>query len=152
MLDGIARIVEVYGATWNYLDVQAYGAGGARHYRELGEKARSERRNPGSHERIARDFEKVARDPRTINNGLAQEIMNKGLAPVNGENRRDWVRFVLEEDCPGDADKAGGPPAVMVDFTKLLVDTPPNGFDAYDGISPASGQTSGLSRRRCWSG
>ena len=138
IIDGIGNIVEVHGATWLYLDVQRYARNYSQHYRKLA------RELPNDHKSLrefylknAADYTGYAKDPMTINSGLAAEIWQRGLSPISDSNKDKWVSFLLEEDIPGNADNTDETPAVLVDFdSNKFYDTDRNFYARYEDTLP----------------
>ncbi len=117
IIDGVGKIVEVHGATWLYLDVQRYARNYSQHYRKLARALPSDKKSLGEfYLKNASEYAGYAKDPLTINSGLAQEIWQRGLSPISDSNKGRWVSFLLEEDNPGGADNSDEPPAVLANF------------------------------------
>ncbi len=136
IIDGIARIVEVHGATWQYLDLRKYAAETAAYYRRIlaeTEAKGAERVYQG----LAAQYERYVEDPSKLNSGLANEIWRLGLSPITDSNKREWARYLLREDMPGDADNTDEPPAVLADLdTNHLYDTERNFYARYEDTLP----------------
>ncbi|MBF8294208.1 MAG: hypothetical protein HW389_753 [Bacteroidetes bacterium] len=138
IIDGIAKIVEVHGATWQYLDVRKYGTGTATYYRKvLAETAPEAKEVKRVYQGLVEQYERYADDPSQLNSGLANEILKLGLSPISDSNKREWTRFLLGEDMPGDADNSDEPPAVLADLdTNHLYDTECNFYARYEDTLP----------------
>ena len=138
VIDGMARIVEVHGATWLYLDVQAYAKHNARHYRRLARELSTDDKSLREfYMKNAQDYSRYAKDPSYINSGLAQDICKRGLSPISDSNIKEWARFLSEEDILGHADNSDEPPAVLANFdVNRFYDTERNFYATYEDTLP----------------
>lgn len=138
IIDGIARIVEVHGATWLYMDVEGYARNLSQRYRRMASELSADNEPlRESYLKSAQEYARYADDPSTTNSGLAREVWERGLSPISNSNKRDWTRFLLEEDVPGNADNTDERPAVLADFDlNRFYDTEENFYARYEDTLP----------------